>query len=87
LVDSPILTFEAMTLDRAVGALIPMHVPVSLGCDRTHIILVQPATLFARRPTVGAAGLLEQLTARIKAALESAVARSEAQHSQSWRVS
>jgi uncharacterized protein (DUF302 family) len=79
LVDSPILTFEAMTLDRAAGALIPVHVLVSSGCDHTHIIFVEPATLFARRPTVGAARPLKQLTARISPI--------GTQHSQLWRVS
>ena len=76
LVDSPVLLFEAMALDRAAGALIPMHVLVSSDRDRTQVVFVEPATLFARRPPVGAAGPLEELKARIRAALESAVARS-----------
>src|SRR5215472_17691866 len=61
LVDSPLLTFEAMALDRAAGALIPMHVLISSDGYQTHIIFVEPATLFARRLPVGAAGPLEQL--------------------------
>jgi len=80
LVDSPILTFEAIALDRAAGVLIPLHVLVSSDGDRTHVVFIDPATLLDRRLPVGAAGPLEQLKARIAMALESAVARSEEQH-------
>ena len=82
LVDSPVLLFEAMALDRAAGALIPMHVLVSADGDRTQVVFVEPATLLARRPPVGAARALEELKARINAALESAVARSQGRRSQ-----
>ena len=75
LVDSPILTFEAMALDRAAGALIPMHLLVSADGDRTQVVFVEPATLLARRPPAGAAGPLEELKTRINAALESAVVK------------
>jgi len=82
LVDSPILLFEAMALDRAAGALFPLHVLLSADGDRTQAVFVEPATLFTLRPPVGAAGPLEEMKGRIRAALESAAARSEAQHSQ-----
>ena len=75
LVDSPILMFEAMALDRAAGALIPMHLLVSADGDRTQVVFVEPATLLARRPPAGAAGPLEELKTRINAALESAVVK------------
>ena len=80
LVDSPILMFEAMALDRAAGALFPLHVLLSADGDRTRAVFVEPATLFALRPPVGAAGPLEEMKSRIRAALESAAARSEARH-------
>ena len=80
LVDSPILMFEAMALDRAAGALFPLHVLLSADGDRTQAIFVEPTTLFALRPPVGAAGRLEMMKSRIRAALVSAAARSEAQH-------
>jgi len=80
LVDSPILMFEAMALDRAAGALFPLHVLLSADGDRTQAIFVEPTTLFALRPPVGAAGPLEEMKSRIRAALESAAARSEAHH-------
>ena len=82
LVDSPILMFEAMALDRAAGALFPLHVVLSADGDRTQAVFVEPATLFALRPPVGAAGPLEEMKSRIKAALESVVARSKAHHGQ-----
>ena len=82
LVDSPILMFEAMALDRAAGALFPLHVLLSADGDRTQAVFVEPATLFALRPPVGATGPLEEMKGRITAALESAAARSEAQHGQ-----
>ena len=82
LVDSPILMFEAMALDRAAGALFPLHVLLSADGDRTRAVFVEPATLFALRPPVGAAGPLEEMKSRIRAALESAAARSEAHHAQ-----
>lgn len=78
LVDSPILMFEAMALDRAAGALFPLHVLLSADGDRTHAVFVEPATIFALRPPVGAAGPLEEMKVRIGAALESAVAVSQA---------
>jgi uncharacterized protein (DUF302 family) len=83
LVDSPILMFEAMALDRAAGALFPLHVLLSADGDRTQAVFVEPATLFALRPPIGAAGPLEEMKARIRTALESAAARSEARHAHS----
>ena len=79
LVDSPMLTFEAMALDRAAGALIPLHVLVSSAGERTEVIFIEPAALFDRRLPVGVAGPLEQIKTRVRAAIESAAARSEAE--------
>jgi hypothetical protein len=53
---------------------------LSADGDRTQAVFVEPATLFALRPPVGAAGPLEEMKVRIGAALESAVAVSQARH-------
>ena len=85
LVDSAMLTFEAMALDRAAGALIPLHILVSSDGDRTEVILTEPAALFDRRLPVGAAGPLEQIKTRVRAAIESAAARPDAERV-GWEV-
>lgn len=77
LVDSPLLLFEAVALDRAAGVLFPLHVLVSADGDWTQVVCIEPATLFEARLPAGAAQPLEELRNRVAMALQSLGSRSE----------
>jgi uncharacterized protein (DUF302 family) len=80
LVDCPLVVFEAQALDRAAGVFFPLHVLVRADGDRTQISTVSSAGLFDVRLPLGAAGPMERLQARVALALESASARTGANH-------
>jgi uncharacterized protein (DUF302 family) len=87
LVDSPLLLFEALALDRAAGVFFPLHVLVSADGDRTQAVCMEPATLFEVRLPPGAAQPLETLRNRVATALESLVPQSEShRHRQAGEV-
>ncbi len=71
LVDSPLLLFQALALDRAAGVFFPLHVLVSANHDRTEAVCMEPAFVFEVRLPAGAAGPLEALRRRVNTALES----------------
>jgi uncharacterized protein (DUF302 family) len=76
LVDSPLLLFEALALDRAAGVFVPVHVLVSADGDSTQVVCVEPASLFEARLPVGASQPLADLRRRVTMALESLVPQS-----------
>ena len=76
LVDSPLLLFEALALDRAAGVFVPLHVLVTADGGRTQAACMDPASLFDVRLPTGAAQPLERLRNRVNAALESLAATS-----------
>jgi uncharacterized protein (DUF302 family) len=80
LVDSPLLLFEALALDRAAGVFFPLHVLVSADGDRTEVVCIEPARLFEVRLPAGSSQPLAELRNRIAVALESAVMQSESHH-------
>jgi uncharacterized protein (DUF302 family) len=75
LVDSPLLVFEALALDRAAGVFFPLHVLVRADGDRTQVSTVNPAGLFDVRLPLGAAYPIERLQAHVTLALESVLLR------------
>lgn len=78
LVDSPLLLFEALALDRAAGVFFPLHLLVSADGDRTHVSCVEPASLFDVRLPAGSSQPLADLRNRIAIALESVILQSGA---------
>ena len=80
LVDSPLLLFEALALDRAAGVFFPLHILISANGDQTHVVCVEPASLFEVRLPTGSSQPLAALRNRIATALESVVSRSEPHH-------
>ncbi len=77
LVDSPLLLFEALALDRAAGVFFPLHVLVSAHGDQTQVVCIEPASLVDGRLPVGSSQPLSNLRNRIARALESVVSQSE----------
>jgi hypothetical protein len=71
LVDSPLLLFEALALDRAAGVFFPLHLLVSADGDQTHVSCVEAASLFDVRLPAGSSQPLADLRNRITIALES----------------
>ena len=71
LVDSPLLLFEALALDRAAGVFFPLHLLVSADGDHTHVSFVGAASLFDVRLPAGSSQPLADLRNRITIALES----------------
>ncbi len=80
LVDSPLLLFEALALDRAAGVFFPFHILISANGDQTQVVCVEPASLFEVRLPTGSSQPLAALRNRIARALESVVSRSEPHH-------
>lgn len=78
LVDSPLLLFEALALDRAAGVFFPLHVLVSADGDQTQASCVEPASLFNLRLPAGSSQPLQDLRDRIAIALEAVTAQSGA---------
>ncbi len=71
LVDSPVLLFEALALDRAAAVFVPVHVLVSADGDRTQAVCIELSSLFEVRLPPGAAQPLEELRNRVALTLES----------------
>jgi len=71
LIDSPLLDFEALALDRAAGVFLPLHLLVSADGELTQAFAANPVALFDGRLPLGAAGPMGRLGARVALALES----------------
>ena len=69
LVDSPELLFEAIALDRAAAVFLPLHIVVSGGGETSYVHWVNPISGFGLRPPAPARAALEELYARVTAAL------------------
>lgn len=78
LVDSPLLLFEALALDRAAGVFFPLHLLVSADGNQTHVSCVEPDFLCDVRLPAGSAQPLADLRKRITIALESLTPQSSA---------
>lgn len=71
LVDSPLLSFEALALDRAAAVFFPLHVVVTAAGERTRIAIVDISHVVHARLPAGAEEPIERLAARIRMAVES----------------
>lgn len=71
LVDSPLLLFEALALDRSAGVFFPLHLLVTADGDQTYVSCVEPASLFDVRLPAGSSQPLADLRNHITIALES----------------
>lgn len=77
LVDSPLLVFEALALDRAAGVFFPLHLLVSASGEETLVSWPEPSVLLDLRLPAGAAEPLDELRARVTAALDTITSPSE----------
>ncbi len=68
-VDSPLLLFEALALDRAAAVFLPLHVLVAADGPETRVRWMNPASAFGARLPAGAAVPLEELLSRVAGAL------------------
>jgi uncharacterized protein (DUF302 family) len=68
LVDSPLLVFEGLALDRAAGVYFPLHVVVAAQGGRTEVSSSRTSAANARLP-VGAAEPIDRLEALVAKAL------------------
>lgn len=69
-IDSPLLLFEALVLDRAAAVFLPLHVVVREDGGETRLHWINPAAIFGMRLPGGAAVPLYDLQTRVSAALE-----------------
>jgi uncharacterized protein (DUF302 family) len=69
LVDTPVLFFEAIVLDRSAAVFLPLHVVVSGDREASCVHCVNPMTSSGLRPPEPAKGALEVLYKRVTEAL------------------
>jgi len=65
LVDTPVLLFEAIALDRSAAVFLPLHVVITGDHDTTYVHWVNPITSSGLRPPAPAKGPLEVLYTRL----------------------
>jgi hypothetical protein len=71
LVEAPLLSFEALALDRAAALFFPIHVVVTPMGATTRVEVLNIARLIHARLPAGAQDPIDRLAARIRVALES----------------
>ena len=82
LVDSPLLVFEGLALDRAAGVYFPLHVVVAAQGARTEVFSSRTSHAHARLPA-GAAEPIDRLEALVARALGTlAMAQTESRRAQ-----
>jgi hypothetical protein len=69
LVDTPVLLFASIALDRSAAAFLPMHIVISGDRDTSYVHWINPVTGSGLRPPAPAKGALENLYARVTEAL------------------
>ena len=69
-VDSPLLFFEALALDRAAAVFLPLHVLVAAHGPETRVYWIKPLEVFGGRLPPGAAVPLDEIQARLARALQ-----------------
>ena len=65
LVDTPVLLFEAIALDRSAAAFLPLHVVISGDRDISYVHWADPITSSGLRPPAPARGALDEAYRRI----------------------
>ncbi len=69
LIDTPVLLFEAIALDRSAGAFLPLHVVISGDRDISYVHWADPFASSGLRPPAPARGALEEVYRGITEAL------------------
>ena len=77
LVDSPVLLFEAIALDRAAAVFLPLHVVLSGDRDTSYVHWINPISGSGLWPPAPARAALEELYARVTEALSELPAATE----------
>jgi uncharacterized protein (DUF302 family) len=78
LVDTPVLLFEAIALDRAAAVFLPLHIVISGDRDVSFVHWVNPVTSSGLRPPAPAKEALEGLCHRLETALAALPAQATA---------
>jgi uncharacterized protein (DUF302 family) len=68
-IDSPVLLFETLILDRAAEVFLPLHLLVRQDRRKTCVHWINPAAVFGARPPASAAIPLYELQTRVSEAL------------------
>lgn len=68
-IDSPLLLFEALVLDRAAAVFLPLHVLVRQDGEVTRVNWINPAAIFGMHLPAGAGVPLYDLQTRVSEAL------------------
>jgi hypothetical protein len=69
LVDAPVLTFEAVALDRSSAVFLPLHVAIQGSHDGSYVNWADPVTSSGLRVPAPAKGPLAALCARVMSAM------------------
>jgi uncharacterized protein (DUF302 family) len=69
LVDTPVLLFKAIALDRAAAVFVPIHVVVSGDRDTSYVHWANPTVSSGLRPPTPSKEALEELCSRVNHAL------------------
>jgi hypothetical protein len=69
LVDTPVLLFEAIALDRAAAVFLPIHIVIFEDRDTSYVNWANPIASFGLRPPTPSKGPLEEICARVTQAL------------------
>lgn len=69
LVDTPVLLFGAIALDRTAAAFLPLHVVISGDRDISYVHWADPVAVSGLRPPAPARGALDETYRRITATL------------------
>jgi uncharacterized protein (DUF302 family) len=69
LVDTPVLLFEAIALDRTAAAFLPLHVVISGDRDTSYVHWADPVAISGLRPPAPARGALDEAYRRVTATL------------------
>jgi hypothetical protein len=69
LVDTPLLLFQAIALDRSAAVFVPLHIVISGDSDTSYIHWVDPVANSGLRPPASAKDALEEVYKRVTQAL------------------
>jgi hypothetical protein len=69
LVDTPVLLFEAIALDRSAAVFVPLHIVISGDRDTSYVHWADPVADSGLRPPASAKAALEQVYKRVTEAL------------------
>ena len=65
LVDTPVLLFEAIALDRSAAVFVPLHIVISGDSDTSYVHCADPVANSGLRPPAPAKAALEEVYQRV----------------------